>query len=112
MNLLISEAFASSSAVHQNNPYSFICMLLFFVAIFYFIIFRPQKNKIKAHRALIDSLSKDDEVLTTSGFIGKIKNITKQGYILLVLNDNVEVLIKSDYISLVLPKNTIKKLDY
>ncbi|XBC38301.1 MAG: preprotein translocase subunit YajC [Buchnera aphidicola (Floraphis choui)] len=108
MNVLISEAFSANSNIQQNSLYSLLYMSLFFLSIFYFLIFRPQKNKVKKHRALINSLSKGDEILTASGFIGKVKRITTIGYILLELNNNVEVLIKDDYILSVLPKGTLK----
>ncbi|XBC37779.1 MAG: preprotein translocase subunit YajC [Buchnera aphidicola (Meitanaphis microgallis)] len=110
MNFLISEVFAASSSVQQNSIYSLLFMVLFFLSAFYFVIFRPQKKRANEHKALIRSLSKGDEVLTTSGFVGKVKRITKIGYVLLELNNNIEVLIKNDYISLILPKNTLKNI--
>lgn len=94
----------------ENNSYSLIFMLIMFVLIFYFVIFRPQHKKNKEHKFLIESLSQGDEVLTTSGFLGKIKKVTKNGYILLQLNDTTEVFIKRDFIELSLPKGTLKNL--
>ncbi|ANF17295.1 preprotein translocase subunit YajC [Buchnera aphidicola (Schlechtendalia chinensis)] len=108
MNLLISDAFAFDNNIHNNSLYSLLAMLLFFALIFYFIIYRPQNNKIKEHKKLLESLVVGDEILTSSGFLGKIKKITTVGYIILELNKNVEVLIKSDYVLSILPKGTLK----
>ncbi|XBC44487.1 MAG: preprotein translocase subunit YajC [Buchnera aphidicola (Schlechtendalia peitan)] len=110
MHSLISDAFSINNNIHQNSLYSLLCMLLFFVLVFYFIIVRPQKNKVREHKNIIDSLATGDEILTSSGFVGKIKKITRIGYVLLELNKNVEVLIKKDYVLLVLPKGTVKTI--
>lgn len=45
-------------------------------AVFYFLIIRPQNQRMKAHRELIASLKKGDEVVTQGGLIGKISKVT------------------------------------
>ena len=111
MNNLISYVYAADANVIPNSSsYSFILMLLVFLLIFYYMIFRPQRKKFKDHDKLIKSLSCGDEVLTTSGFIGKVTKITKTGYIVLELNTNIIVFIKSDFITSVFPKGTLKNI--
>ena len=54
--------------------------LLFFASIFmimYFFFLRPQVKKQKAQTTFEKELSKGDEVVTTSGIIGKINKIEK-----------------------------------
>ncbi|XBC39348.1 MAG: preprotein translocase subunit YajC [Buchnera aphidicola (Nurudea shiraii)] len=110
MNFLISEAFASNSDVYQGNVYSLVYMLLFFLFVFYFTIIRPQRNKLKEHKTLISSLSLGDEILTTGGVVGKIKKFIETEYIVLELNHNVKILIKNDYVLLILPKGTLNNI--
>ncbi len=43
--------------------------------VFYFIVFRPQKKRQNEAKELIESLQVGDEVVTTSGYYGKITDI-------------------------------------
>jgi preprotein translocase subunit YajC len=49
-------------------------LLLMFVVVFFFFI-RPQAKKQKEQTKFLDSLEKGDEVVTSSGFIGRINKI-------------------------------------
>ena len=40
--------------------------------VFYFLLIRPQQKTAKEHQNLINSLKRDDEVITNSGIHGKI----------------------------------------
>ena len=44
--------------------------------IFYFLIFRPQNQRIKKHRALLESVVRGDTVVTSGGLIGKVVKAT------------------------------------
>lgn len=110
MDFFISKAIANSNSFTQKNSYPLIIMLLVFGVIFYFMIFRPQQKRVKEHKKLIDSISKGDEVLMSSGIIGKVMKIKENGYIILLLNNSNEIIIKRDFIAAVLPKGTIKSI--
>jgi preprotein translocase subunit YajC len=45
------------------------------IAIFYFLLIRPQSQARKKHAALLSNLKKGDEVVTAGGIVGKIKEI-------------------------------------
>ena len=49
-----------------------VITLVALIAIFYFMLYRPQKKQEKETRALLDSLQVGDEITTHSGIIGKI----------------------------------------
>lgn len=49
-------------------------LLLMFVVVFFFFI-RPQAKKQKEQAKFLDSLEKGEEVVTNSGFIGRINKI-------------------------------------
>lgn len=110
MSFLIQNANAITNASSAGNSYSLIFIFVIFLLIFYFMLFRPQQKKDKEHKNLIDSLAKGDEVMTSSGLLGRVNKITKNGYILLQLNDNTEVFIKKDFITSSLPKGTLNSL--
>ena len=44
--------------------------------IFYFLIFRPQNQRIKKHRALLESIVRGDTIVTSGGLIGKVVKAT------------------------------------
>ena len=53
-------------------------MLLPFViliAVFYFLLIRPQQKRAKQHKAMLEALKKGDQVLTTGGLVGRIVDI-------------------------------------
>ena len=43
----------------------FIPLILIFV-IFYFFLIRPQQKRVKDHKAMVESLKRGDEVITSS----------------------------------------------
>ena len=45
------------------------------VAIFYFLLYRPQKKQQSRRRAMLDSLKKGDHVITIGGIYGTIEEI-------------------------------------
>ena len=49
--------------------------LLLILPIFYFFMIRPQMKRQKEQQAYADSLEKGQEVVTSSGIIGKINKI-------------------------------------
>ncbi|MBI4082046.1 MAG: preprotein translocase subunit YajC [Candidatus Lambdaproteobacteria bacterium] len=46
-------------------------------AIFWFLVIRPQQKKSKAHREMLGSLKKGDEVITDSGLYGTIQKLAE-----------------------------------
>ncbi len=48
---------------------------LLMIPIFYFLIYRPQSQKQKKQANFLDNLQKGDEVVTTSGIVGRINKI-------------------------------------
>ena len=49
--------------------------LLAMLAIFYFLLIRPQQKRAKQHKAMLEALKKGDQILTTGGLVGRIVDI-------------------------------------
>jgi preprotein translocase subunit YajC len=49
--------------------------LLIFV-IFYFLMIRPQQQRVKQHQAAINAVKKGDEVITGGGIRGRVTKVT------------------------------------
>ena len=45
------------------------------VAVLWFILIRPQRQRAAAHRSMISGLSPEDEVITAGGMFGKVRSI-------------------------------------
>lgn len=50
-------------------------LLIAIVAIFYFLIIRPQNQERKRHEELLAGLKKDDDVVTGSGLHGRVVSV-------------------------------------
>ena len=85
----------------------FIPLILIFV-IFYFFLIRPQQKRVKDHKAMVESLKRGDEVITSGGIIGIVDRVMEDDRIEVILTDNVKVqIIRSTITSLL--KKEIKK---
>lgn len=52
-------------------------LVLLFV-IFWFLIIRPQQQRARQHKAMIDAVKKGDDVVTGGGLIGRVIKVTDQ----------------------------------
>lgn len=111
MSLFISQAHAAAEGAPAESGGSFIFMMVVFAAVFYFMIYRPQARRNKEQKNLMESLAKNDEVLTSGGLIGRISKISAENdYVQVELNENNTIVLKKDYITAVLPKGTLKSI--
>ena len=86
----------------------FIPLILIFV-IFYFFLIRPQQKRVKDHKAMVASLKRGDEIITSGGIIGIIDRVMEDDRIEVVISDNVKVQIIRSTITSLLKKEEIKK---
>ncbi|MDP8052098.1 preprotein translocase subunit YajC [Pasteurella atlantica] len=93
----------------QGGTMQMILMLVVFGGIFYFMVYRPQAKRQKEQKALLDSLSKGDEVLISGGLMGKITKVADEN-IVMALNETTEVTIRRDFVVATLPKGSVKSL--
>ena len=69
--------------------------LVLMVAIFYFLLIRPQQKQKKQRNAMMDSLNVGDDIYTAGGILGTITRIKEQT-IWLRISDKCEIeLLKS-----------------
>lgn len=110
MNFFISSAYAqTTAAAPQTNPMFQFFILGGFIVIFYLIIWRPQSKRAKEHKALIKSISKGDEILTSGGMLGKVTKVDDL-YVTIQVAENVELKMQKSSITAALPKGTIKSI--
>lgn len=74
-----SPAYAQAAGTAPAGPEALLIQivpLVLLFAIFWFLIIRPQQQKLKSHRAMVDAVKKGDEVVTGGGLIGKVYKVT------------------------------------
>tara|TARA_B100000795_G_C22577027_1_gene352310 strand:+ start:139 stop:420 length:282 start_codon:yes stop_codon:yes gene_type:complete len=87
---------------------SFLPFIIIFV-LFYFMLIRPQMKQAKEHRSMLDALKTGDEIVTTTGILGKIVKLNNQ-FSTIEVATNVEIKIQKQTIQTLLPKGTIKSI--
>ena len=86
----------------------FIPLILIFV-IFYFFLIRPQQKRVKEHKAMVASLKRGDEIITSGGILGTIDRVMEDDRIEVVIGENVKVQIIRSTITSLLKKEEVKK---
>ena len=109
MSLFISTAHAAGGAAQQPSLIANILMIAVFVAIFYFLIWRPQAKRAKEHRNLVESLGVGSEVVFAGGLMGRITKI-EGDFAVVELNRGNEVKIQRASVISVLPEDTLNNI--
>src|SRR5215213_1127720 len=52
--------------------------LVLVMVIFYFLLIRPQQQKAKEHRSMLDNLKRNDRVLTNGGIYGRVIELSER----------------------------------
>lgn len=80
--------------------------LLLFVA-FYFLMIRPQQQRVKAHQAAVNAVKKGDSVVTGGGLMGKVTKVDEK-FVEVELAQGVKVRAVKGTLSEVIPAGTGK----
>lgn len=88
--MFITPAYAQGAGGGSDLFVNLIPILLMFV-IFYFLLMRPQQQKMKQHRAMIDAVKRNDTVVLSSGMIGKVTKTFDNGELEVEIAPNTRV---------------------
>ena len=72
---------SSSSASGAYGMGSMLIWIVVMIAMFYFLLIRPQKKEQKKVQAMLSEMAVGDAVVTTGGFYGIIIDITEEDVI-------------------------------
>jgi len=108
MNSLIPDAMAQAAgAAAGPSPLAMPIMMVAFVAIFYFLMIRPQQKKQKEHQAMLSKIAAGDEVVTSGGILGRVIEVG-DNFITLEIADNVRIKVQRFQVTSLVPKGTLK----
>ena len=80
--LALSALIAAPSALAQEAAgggglMQSLIMFVPLILIFYFLLIRPQNQRQKKHREMIDAVKKGDTVVTAGGLVGKVTKVAE-----------------------------------
>lgn len=63
---------------------SSLIFLAFLIAVFYFMLIRPQKKRVQQHQQLVNSVAVGDDVVTIGGLHGTVSSLSDDTFELTV----------------------------
>ena len=109
MSLVDTLTLIPAQAAAEANPLMSMLPIILMFVILYFLMIRPQMKRAKEHKALLEGLQKNDEVLTQGGIVGKVVSIS-DAYVTVEVASNTQIIVQKQAIGAVLPKGTIKSI--
>ncbi len=108
---MVSIAYAAGTgSAPAGSPLGGLIPMILIIAVFYFLVFRPQQKKAKEQRAeqqaFLDGLKKGEAVVTSGGLHGVIKGLTDK-VVTMEIADNVKV--KISRANILCPVSALKK---
>ncbi len=97
--------------MHGGGAGFLITNLLFFaifIALFYFLLIRPEKKRREEHRKFLEGLKVGDKVVTSSGILGTIEKI-EDTYVVLKCEGTTKCKILKEHIVSYQPEYELKK---
>jgi preprotein translocase subunit YajC len=90
----ISPAFAQAAATPSAGAGDFFVQLVplfLIIGIMYFLVLRPQQQRVKAHQALVAAVKRGDIVVTGGGIIGKVIKVLENEEVLVEIAEDVRI---------------------
>ncbi|HHN68249.1 MAG TPA: preprotein translocase subunit YajC [Thermopetrobacter sp.] len=74
--MFITPAFAQTAAgPGASGIFGMILPLILMMAVFWFLLIRPQQKKMKEHQAMLESIRRGDTIITSGGLVGKVAKV-------------------------------------
>lgn len=74
----ISSAFAQAPAQGGPSVFEQMIPMVFMLVVMWFLILRPQQKKAKEHQQFLTQLKRGDEVVTSSGILGRVEGLAEK----------------------------------
>ena len=89
----ISPAFAqgATGAGGAGDIFVQFVPIIMIIGIMYFLVFRPQQQRMKAHQALVAAVKRGDVVVTSGGIIGKVVKVLENDEVMVEIAEDVRI---------------------
>lgn len=102
----ISDAYAQGAPAGDPAMFQLVLLVLM-IAVFYFLLIRPQQKRAKQHRQMIEAIKKGDELVTAGGLLGRVINVG-DNFIQLEVADGIILRVQKQSVAALMPKGTTK----
>ncbi len=89
--MFITPAYAQAAAPGAGDFVGMILPLVLIMAVFYFLLIRPQQRKMKEHQEMLKKVTKGDTIVTSGGLIGKVIKVVDDNELQVEVGENVKV---------------------
>lgn len=92
LNAYIQLLITCQEAAQQGSPWSSLIMIVALIAIFYFMMIRPQQKKQKEIKKFREGIKAGDRVITAGGIHGKVTAVKEDTFTISVAPEvNIKV---------------------
>lgn len=89
-----------AQAGKDGSPWGTLLLIPIMLVVMYFLVIRPQRNEEQKRKTMIASLTKGDNVVTSSGIHGKVVEVKDNGEnVVLAIAANTNVVFSSNSIA-------------
>ncbi|HTP91166.1 MAG TPA: preprotein translocase subunit YajC [Xanthobacteraceae bacterium] len=93
--MLITPAFAQGALFglggDNASMITSLMPLILIIVIMYFLVLRPQQQRVKRHQEMVKALRRGDTVITNGGLVGKVTKVVDDDQIEVEVADGVKV---------------------
>ena len=94
--MLITPAFAQGlpfglGGGDSSGMITSLLPLILIVVIMYFLVLRPQQQRVKQHQSMVKALRRGDTVVTNGGLVGKVTKVVDDDQIEVEISDGGRV---------------------
>lgn len=83
--------FLTDSAADSSGLLSMLPMLLIMIAVFYFMIIRPENKRKKEAEQMRSSIKNGDKITTIGGIVGKVVDVKEDKFVIETGADQVRI---------------------
>lgn len=90
-----------------NSSFMDYLPIILIIGFFYFIVFRPQQQRAKRQKEMLEAITIGNEVLTAGGIMGKVASVSPT-VVRLEIAPSVVIAVQKSAITTLLPPGTLE----
>lgn len=101
---IVSSAYAQDAAIGEPSLISSILPLILMLAVFYFLLIRPQQKKLGEHKKMVAALRRGDKIVTSGGIYGTVAKVDEDA-VQVDIADSTRVKLDKNSVAVVLTRS-------
>ena len=102
IHLPVAAMLAPSGQQSGGALFIFLIQIAAFIAIFYFILIRPQRQQAKKHEETLKAMKRGDDIVTSGGIVGEVVHIKEN--LVTIRSGEAKLVVERERIAKVSPK--------